>query len=306
MSYQGYLFCYFTGQEEDFADEQVYFAVSRDGLRWQDLNDGKPILRSSIGEGGVRDPFLLRVEKEEKYVILATDLQIAKGIDWETASHKGSTKIICWESKDMVHWSEPYFFDTKVEGAGCAWAPEAIYDEENENYMVFWAAMTAGNDGKKYKIYCSTTEDFHHFTSPRIYMEREKDIIDTTMVWNEGKYYRFSKDERSQIILMEKGEDLRNGTFVPVKSELLGSLKGVEGPAVFQFIGEKKWCLLVDHYREGKGYIPLVTEDLDSGIFTRLPEPEYDFGVNKKRHGSVIYLTEEEINRLENYYGKER
>lgn len=301
-NYTGYLFCYFTGKEETYSDEQVYFAVSRDGLKWKDLNHGKPVLQSSIGEGGVRDPFILRMKNEEKYVILATDLQIAKGIDWETAAHKGSPRIVCWESKDMVHWSEPYFFDTNVEGAGCAWAPEAIYDEKNQNYMVFWAAMTAETGEMKHKIYCCTTEDFHHFSSPRIYIEREKDVIDTTMIWNKGNYYRFSKDESSQKIWMEKGENLQNGPYVPVRSELLEHLNGVEGPVVFQLIGEEKWCLLVDNYRENNGYIPLITENLDSGDFIRLQESEYDFGINKKRHGSVMYLTEEELKRLETYY----
>lgn len=178
----GYLFCYFTGKEESYSDEQVYFAVSRDGLNWKDLNHGGPVLRSSIGEKGVRDPFIFRMKDKEKYVILATDLQIARSLDWKKAAQKGSTRIVCWESEDLVHWSEPYFFDTKVEKAGCAWAPEVIYDEKNRNYMVFWAAMT-GEPGKmKHKIYSCTTEDFHNFSNPQIYIEREKDVIDTTMI----------------------------------------------------------------------------------------------------------------------------
>lgn len=54
--YEGYLFVYFTGESED--GEQIYFAVSSDGLHWNDLNDGKPVLRSHVGEKGVRDPLL--------------------------------------------------------------------------------------------------------------------------------------------------------------------------------------------------------------------------------------------------------
>ena len=33
--YEGYLFVYFTGESED--GEQIYFAVSSDGLHWNDL-----------------------------------------------------------------------------------------------------------------------------------------------------------------------------------------------------------------------------------------------------------------------------
>ena len=47
---------------ESLDDERVYFAMSRDGLYWKDLNECKPVLRSSIGTGGVRDPFIIRME----------------------------------------------------------------------------------------------------------------------------------------------------------------------------------------------------------------------------------------------------
>lgn len=54
----GYLFVTFTDGRED--GEQVYFAISRDGLHYTDLNDGNPVLISDIGEMGARDPFIIR------------------------------------------------------------------------------------------------------------------------------------------------------------------------------------------------------------------------------------------------------
>ena len=44
----GYLFVHFTGEEK--LGEQIYFALSRDGLHWMDLNNGNPVLLSDIGE----------------------------------------------------------------------------------------------------------------------------------------------------------------------------------------------------------------------------------------------------------------
>ena len=73
-AYTGYLFVHFTGEEK--LGEQIYFALSRDGLHWMDLNEGKPVLVSDIGEAGVRDPFILRNPLNGKYVIIATDLRI--------------------------------------------------------------------------------------------------------------------------------------------------------------------------------------------------------------------------------------
>ena len=60
----GYLFVHFTGEQKD--GEQIYFSISRDGLHWEDLNDGQPVLYSHLGMQGVRDPFLLRDPKAEE------------------------------------------------------------------------------------------------------------------------------------------------------------------------------------------------------------------------------------------------
>ena len=48
----GYLFVHFTGEQKD--GEQIYFSISRDGLHWEDLNDGQPVLYSHLGMQGVR------------------------------------------------------------------------------------------------------------------------------------------------------------------------------------------------------------------------------------------------------------
>ena len=61
MSRDFYLFTHFIGESEH--GEQIYFSLSEDGLHWNDLNNGQPVLVSDIGEKGVRDPFLIRDEK---------------------------------------------------------------------------------------------------------------------------------------------------------------------------------------------------------------------------------------------------
>jgi len=93
----GYLFVHFTGEELD--GEQVYMALSRDGLRWTDLSE-KPILRSSVSMKGVRDPFPVRDPKTGRCFILATDLRIEAGLGWGTAQYEGSRDIVVWESDD--------------------------------------------------------------------------------------------------------------------------------------------------------------------------------------------------------------
>ena len=81
--YSGYLLVHFIGEQPD--GEQVYFSYSEDGLHWKDLNAGLPVLRSELGEKGVRDPFLVRSPKEDKFYLIATDLRIANGKGWSAA-----------------------------------------------------------------------------------------------------------------------------------------------------------------------------------------------------------------------------
>ncbi|MEJ2852450.1 MULTISPECIES: hypothetical protein [unclassified Saccharothrix] len=56
--FTGYLMAHFTGEHP--TGEQIYFTHSRDGLHWTELNNGAPVLLSTVGERGVRDPALVR------------------------------------------------------------------------------------------------------------------------------------------------------------------------------------------------------------------------------------------------------
>lgn len=300
QKYTGYLFVFFTGAEETKEDEQVYFSVSRDGFHWYDLNAGRPILQSSVGEKGVRDPFIVKSVLDGRYRIIATDLQICGNKNWDEAAYHGSTKLVLWESEDLIHWGEPRLWETGIKGAGCAWAPEVIFDDSQNEYMVFWASMTESEDGSlKQKIYKSRTKDFTDFSKPELYIEKESHIIDTTFIKSGDRYYRFSKDEINAVIKMESGNTLDNHSFQEIDSEVLRNLSGVEGPEIFRLNDENRWCLIADEVDKGSGYLPMVTEDLDSGSFRILSREEYDFGLLKKRHGSILNLTEEEISRLE-------
>jgi hypothetical protein len=75
----GYLFVTFRGQKDPM-DEQVYFALSKDGKNWSALNDSKPVLVSQLGEKGVRDHYLLRSHDNKKFYLIATDLSWALSV----------------------------------------------------------------------------------------------------------------------------------------------------------------------------------------------------------------------------------
>ena len=299
MEYTGYLFAHFIGEQED--GEQIYFSVSRDGLHWAELNGGKAVLRSEIGEKGARDPFLIRSPWKEgaKFYLIATDLRIAAGKGWEKAQYAGSRDMLIWESDNLTEWRGPRAHRIGVEGAGCVWAPEAVYDEKKDAILVFWASMV----DRKQKIYASYTRDFKSFSEPFIFLEKENHVIDSTIIPGDGGYYRYTKDETTKNICVDFGTTLKPEDFKEIPSKTLSGLSGVEGPEIFKFHDREGWCLIVDRFATHKGYLPLVTRDLKSGEFRILEDSGFDMGVTVKRHGGIIPVTEEEYQSLEEKFG---
>lgn len=299
MQYEGYLFVHFIGEGEQ--GEQVYFSLSRDGLHWKDLNGGKPIVTSEIGEKGMRDPFILRNVLDGRFYIIATDLCIHAGKGWGVAQYEGSRKLCVMSSEDLLNWSPVELIEVGVEGAGCVWAPEAIYDCQRGDYLVFWASMIRldGEEEAKQRIYAARTKDFKTFTTPEIYIERENHVIDTTIVENDGIYYRFSKDETTKNIIADYSGDVSGDDFKLLSMPEVNALQGVEGPLCFKFNDREEYCLMVDRFATDGGYLPIVTGDMASGVFRVLEDSEYNMGETKKRHGSVIALTGEEYDLLE-------
>ena len=300
-----YLFVHFTGESP--MGEQIYFSVSTNGLDWTDLNNGRPVLISDLGEKGVRDPAIIRAE-DGTFYILATDLRIASGQGWDHARFQGSHSLIFWKSDDLIHWSEPWSVEVSgaIPGAGCTWAPEAIYDDTTGEYVVYWATIATKDGVKEARIYAAKTMDFRTFTPAELYIERTGDgvdggdIIDTQIIKVEdgqNQYYRVSRD--TQITLEAADSIFGEWTRIGDLSDLGYTARDVEGPILFQFNNEQKWCLLVDRYATSGGYIPIVTTNLcDSFEMEVVRDRDYSMGASLKRHGSVLNISQAEYDAV--------
>ena len=300
-----YLFVHFT-TDKSGEQEKIYYAISRDGLNWEDLGGGKPVIETKKGTMGIRDPFIVYDENQKKYFIIATDLN-TRTMSWSDAVTVGSRFLFVWESEDLVSWTGERLVEVGIPKAGCVWAPEAVFCMEKNAWFVFWASMVKedGDKEPKHRIYGAFTNDFRTFSKTFKFMEAETNVIDTDIVWEDGWYYRFSKDETNKMIILERCRNLipeGNDRYERVPSALLAELKGVEGPEAFYLKEQKKWCLIVDQYATGGGYMPLLAERLGSGDFRKLSEDEYDMGQRKKRHGGIIEITDAEAARLRETY----
>lgn len=90
-------------------------------------------------------------------------------------------------------------------------------------------------------------------------------MIDTTILESGGQFYRISKDETSKRLILETAASLL-GEYVRIDSPVLDALEGVEGPEGYLLPDGKTWCVIADQFQAGKGYLPMVTENLGRGL----------------------------------------
>jgi hypothetical protein len=316
-AYEGYAFSYFTGNS--IAGEKIYFAASRgnDALTWDELNEGLPVLESTMGEMGLRDPFLIRSPEGDRFFLIATDLSIGRNGNWDRAQRTGSRYLEVWESTDLITWSEQRHVLVSPPTAGNTWAPEAYWDDSLQQYVVFWASkLYAADDpdhtGSTYnRMLYATTRDFVTFSEPQIWQDRGESRIDSTVIKEDGVYYRFTKDEGGggtgcSDIIQEKSPsltavDLPGNPSWAFMDACIGRDAGtsaVEGPTVFEAnpgdTSGSPYYLFVDEYG-GRGYIPLGTDDLEAPNW-QVPA-DYNLPASP-RHGTVIPVTGAELAAL--------
>ncbi|MBD8079470.1 immunoglobulin-like domain-containing protein [Cellulosimicrobium arenosum] len=322
--YEGYFFPYFEGESTPDG-ESVYFSVSdgNDPLDWIELNEGEPVLTSELGEKGLRDPFIIRSPEGDRFYLLATDLRIYGGNDFGNAQERGSLNLMIWESTDLVHWSDQRAVKVSSDYAGNTWAPEAFYDAQRGEYIVYWASAlypTTETDGRRIstsyqRMMYATTRDFVTFTEPQVWIDEKRGnglgMIDSSIVEEDGTYYRFTKDEAYMIPRLERSTDLRSTDWELVAEKIGlgqpnpwgGTFTNGEGPTAFRSNTEEKWYLFMDQpsYHGGQGYMAFESTDLDSGDWTsvdaHLP--------TSPRHGTVLPITAAEQAAVLAAYGDE-
>ncbi len=292
-----YLMYYFKYDGEE--GERIWLAGSDDGLNWETLNNDQPIIISTLGTHGLRDPYIIGNPEGDKFYLIATDLNTTD-MGWGDNAINGSKSVMIWESDDLIHWSDQRMIRVSTDDMGCTWAPEATYDATRGVYVMYWAAKVGGETGK-YSVYYSETSDFVEFTEPQLfvnddpYVGRPFNVIDTTIIDVPGEgYYRFTKNETDgyKCVFMEHADELL-GEYSPIKINVYDDEKGVEGPEIYQ-LKDGRYCLILDHYGQG-GYFPCVVDSLqpaegsDTVEFTKLTDG-YSFP-HKPRHGGIVRIS---------------
>lgn len=327
----GYLLVHFV-ETSDPDGEQLYFSLSDgdDPLRWHRLNGGRPVLRSRLGTGSVRDPHLVRSPHDDRFYLVATDLR-AHDTDWTDAVRRGSHAIEVWESADLLRWSRQRHVTVSPENAGMTWAPEAIWEAETESYFVHWTSSlyeSADHEDEQFsKILFARTRDFAQFSPAEVWLDPDRDptlsqgVLDSTIVKHDGVYYRFVKgivdgvtDDRGCAlgdIFIETAPTLSapQHDWTRIAAGVTFRASGgypFEGPLVFHANDGSGWYLWADHFGAGpQGYQPFFTTDLSSDTWKPVEADRFELPPNTK-HGVVLPLLGDEWQRLNDHAWQEQ
>lgn len=308
--FAGYLFAYFEGGGDQKLMEQLRFAVSEDARNWYALNGNRPIVASdSISEsGGIRDPHILRGE-DGCYYIVATDMHT-----YDPKQGWGSNPgIVLLKSKDLVNWTHAKINLSKdwsghFGDAYWVWAPQTIYDRKAGKYMIYFTLQR--NDRKTLiTYYAYANKDFTAFESePKVLFSAKYGSIDADIIEKDGVFHLFYKGNTKD----ENGKEIKNGIQQATSKKLTGPYKedfkyidayagtrtNVEGSGVFKLNGRDEYILMYDLYSSGR-YEYQTSKDLKT--FTREPQSfRKDFF---PRHGTVMSVTAEELERLQQKWG---
>lgn len=287
-----YLFAYFTDKNEN--RNGMHLAWSADGYTWTPIGPEHSFLKCDYGtwyaDKRMRDPFVMKGPDGLWHCIWT--------LNWD------GNAIGYAHSEDLVHWSRQSY-PKVMEGyevRNC-WAPEMIYDDENRQYVIFWASTIKENGvwktepGEKYdhRMYYTTTKDFKTFSPAKIFFDPGHNVIDVTIQKKDGKYYMLYKDERiwpkAKKELSVAVSDHATGPYLPTGDKPFAT-DWVEGPAVCP-LSDGSYVVYMDAYTRHR-YEAKRTRDFRTweDVTDRISIPK------DAKHGSIITVTKEFVDNI--------
>ncbi|KAI8807977.1 endo-1,4-beta-xylanase [Cladochytrium replicatum] len=275
-----YAMVYFAESNQGLGNMwQLHLAVSEDSLKWIPLNQNRPVANATLGDTGLRDPFLLR-KQDGTFVVLATDL---KGTNWAYQSQY----IHVWDSTDLKTFNNYRLLKINSAFPSHNWAPEAFWDPVRQKYAIIFSAVPVDHDC----IMVSYTTDFITAEGPLVYFDPGKgvNVIDGDMAHENGINYLYFKNQSTESLVASQSTSLEPGSFkvfgTPAKAG------GTEAPTVYK--AGDTWYIWGDTYTPNGVFYAWYSKSLASGTWTPLDQKLYTQPLNSK-HCGIAAITASE------------
>ncbi len=296
---QVFLLPYFLGNGET----GVYLTSSVDGLHFEWLNEGRPVLAAPQwpDENLTRDPSILYHDGVFHMV-------------WTTSWR--SRSIGYASSPDLQNWSDPQKIDIWQDRTDVrnTWAPELHWDPEEEEYLILWSTTTdaelSDDDGTgnphrlDHRTWASRTTDFRSFTTPELFYspeDPELSVIDPYIAFDDRGTDDTSDDRWVMVIKNEMypQDGGKNLCLVfskrmqgPYQTRLGPPIVGAgtdivdrmgEGPSLLKV--DNQWWLYWD--APGSEYSYCLATSPDLTTWTNR-SADMSLPVERMRHGTVL------------------
>jgi predicted GH43/DUF377 family glycosyl hydrolase len=243
-----FMFSYFMGNGET----GLHLAYSEDGLKWESLNDGKPVLEPTAGKDRLmRDPCIITGADGKFHMV------------WTTGWN--DRYIGYASSEDLLNWSRQKTIPVMEHEpeARNSWAPEVFYDRSNREYLIFWATTipdrhspieTSGReDHYNHRMYYVTTRDFENFSDTRMFFNPDFSVIDCSILERNNRFYMFLKNENpippEKNIRLAVADNAAGPYPLKVSDPITGDY-WAEGPSPL-VVGDSVYVYF-DKYRQGR------------------------------------------------------
>lgn len=312
----GYLYCHMSDKGEYTA-----FAVSRDGYHYQDINEGKPIFENAEHariEGGTRDAYITRTHDGKGYLMVTTDMCVAKSHIWDNYG------IDLLRSKDLIHWESITFDFRKGMSNFCdaatatspykdwstinrVWAPQIFWDPnyvwsngERGGYMIYYSMLNRPEEKYDRMYYSYADKSFTKITTPKLLFDWGYATIDCDINYleSDGLYHMLIKKEGGKPgIYTATSKYLTHSWGEPVADDYVSfeGKKKCEGSSAFQLMGDDTWRVAYIQYSDRPKHYRICKADKFMRNFS---DPVDIEGVTGPQHGSFMRLTKKEYNRL--------
>lgn len=304
-----YLFAYFTGNS--VSQQKIRFATSEDGLKFSALNGGNPTVTQKSGTQCARDPYVFYSTKENCYYLLATDYDYSSN-NWGDSQ---STMTV-WKSNDLITWTGETHIDAKnipgITFENNLWAPQALWDESKQQYMVYYSTTV---DSNKTVVYSYTTDlmDVTKYSAPVKISDFSFPIIDADITKVDDQYVMFCKYE-GQSTIYASVSDSANSFSNPVKIVSTNSSTAFEGPQLYKTA--KGYNLALDNFSDsGNVWVHEFNDTQFANLLSQIKSGTqstisiasyYADKINQSscgidaRHGSFVSLSDDQYTALNN------
>ena len=312
----GYLYCHMSDRGEWTA-----YALSRDGLHFHDLIGGDSVFspaRVARIEGGTRDAYICRKHDGTGYLMVTTDMCVAKSKQWYNYG------IDLLTSDDLIHWesttfdfrrgpaifSDPEAPDPYEDYSAIArvWAPQIFWDPayvwpdgRKGGYMIYYSLLNTAEDSYDRMFYSYADESFTTLTKPRVLFDWGYATIDADINYlaSDGLYHLMIKKEGGRPGIFTATAPALHGPWSePVEDDYVDfeGNKKCEGVSAFRLAGDSTWCVGYIEYSSRPRHYRICKADEQLRNFHSPRDIE---GVAAPQHGSFMRLTREEYDRLQ-------